>query len=683
MTVSHKVCDRILLVTIDNPPVNALSQIERQGLLDVVRFAETADVDAVVIRGARGTFIAGAEVREFGKPPMEPHLPDVIAELEASAKPIVAAIEGVALGGGLEVALGCHYRVAKVGARLGVPEVTLGVVPGAGGTQRLPRLIDPMIAARMIVYGRPVGHVEALTSSLVDRVADGDVTEAALAFAKEVVGADIGPRRISRQPNRDASSVRAELDQFAVSNRKSVRGAEAPIAAMDLVEVALSLPFEEGMVKERETFLRLRGSDQAAALSHIFFAERMAAKPPEDTMGAQARRIEKVGIVGAGTMGTGIAMNFADSGLPVTIVELSAEALARGMERISSSYLSMEKKGRISAGKAAERTALIRATTEYADLAACDLIIEAAFESLNVKKEIFTRLNAVVKPGALLATNTSYLDVNVIAQFSGRPQDVVGMHYFSPANIMKLMEVVRGKETASDTLVTALAFAKRTGKVSVVSGVCTGFIGNRMLKAYVREAGLLLLEGATPLQIDKALTGFGMAMGPFAVADLTGIDIAYKARKEMAPGSYEPMAVLVHDALVEAGHLGRKTGGGFYLYEPDVRPDTPNPLVAGFMATARMQSGIEQREIADEEIVQRCILALFDEGSLIVNEGIAARAADIDVVFVNGYGFPRYRGGPMYYAKMLGLDNACALIGKFSEGRFGHWWRSAQIPVAE
>jgi len=674
MAILREFRDRILLITIDNPPVNALSQSERQGLMEAVDFAEDADIDAVVIRGTRGNFIAGADVREFDKPPMLPDLPDVVARMEASRKPLIAAIEGVALGGGLEVALGCHYRIAKVGARLGMPEVTLGVVPGAGGSQRLPRLIDPLLAARMIIGGKPVGHAEALACGLVDLVVDDEPTQAALDFVRDIVGKDLDSRRASCLPNRDASTVRGELDAYAASVRKLARGAHAPMAAMELVEAALTLRFDEGIAKEREIFLRLRDSEQAAALNHIFFAERTAAKPPADMAGIAPRPVEHVGVVGAGTMGVGIAMDIANHGIPVQMVEVSKEAVDRGLTRITSSYQSLVSKGRLTAEQAAKRINLIKGATDYAVLAQCDLIIEAAFEALEVKKEIFSKLGVIAKPGAILASNTSYLDLNAIAQFSGRPSDVVGMHYFSPADVMKLMEVVRGAGTSPDVLVSALTFAKRTNKVGVVAGVCNGFIGNRMFKSYVREAGLLLLEGASPREVDTALTEFGMAMGPFAVADLTGIDIAHKARMAMPPGSYEPMAVLVHDALVEAGHLGRKTGRGFYLYGQDVAAGTPNPHVDEVISRVRAQAGLRPHSLTKDRIVHRCILALVDEAEMILEEGIAARASDIDVVYVNGYGFPRYRGGPMFYAKMLGSEVVADLIRTFACGSFGHWW---------
>ncbi|HKX80009.1 MAG TPA: 3-hydroxyacyl-CoA dehydrogenase NAD-binding domain-containing protein [Novosphingobium sp.] len=676
MPVEKKLSDGILHVTVLNPPVNALSREERAGIVEAMAAAQAPEVRAVIICGANNTFIAGADIREFGKEPEPPHLPEVVDAIEGCSRPVIAAIAGQALGGGLEIALGCHYRIAAPGARLGLPEVTLGIVPGAGGTQRLPRLIDPVAAATMVSGGKPVTAAQALASGLIDRIAEeGRLIEDAVQFAAEVADADLAARRLSGRGTADPAPLAEGFERLASTTRRQARGAEAPIAALELVKLATTTPFAEGAAKERETFLRLRAGGQAKALRHIFFAERAAAKPPADVRDAVARPVNRVGVIGAGTMGAGIAMSFADSGFPVTIVETSAEALARGSERIAQSYQASVKQGRISEAAAAERTALVQGSTDYEDLAGCDLIIEAAFEAVDVKRDIFQRLDAVARPGAILASNTSYLDLNEIAAFTSRPGDVVGMHYFSPANVMRLLEVVRGRDTAPDVLVTALAVAKRTGKVPVVAGVCNGFIGNRMLKAYVREAGLLLLEGATPEQVDGALTRFGMAMGPFAVADLSGIDIGYKARKAMAPGSYEPMATIVHDRLAEAGYLGRKTGSGFYLYEDGSKAAGINPEVPQIIADARQEAGVAQRKIDDAEIVDRCMLALANEGGFILDEGIAASSGDIDVVYVNGYGFPRHRGGPMFHAEQCGLETVRNRIAQFAEGPFGRWWQ--------
>ena len=676
MPVEKKLSDGILYVTVLNPPVNALSREERAGIVDAIAAAQVPEVRAVIIQGANGTFIAGADIREFGKEPEPPHLPEVVDAIERCSRPVIAAIAGQALGGGLEIALGCHYRIAAPGARLGLPEVTLGIVPGAGGTQRLPRLIDPVAAATMVSGGKPVTAAQALASGLVDRIAEeGRLIEDAAQFAAQIADADLATRRLSERGTIDVAAHAEAFERLAATTRRQARGAEAPTAALELVKLATTTPFAEGAAKERETFLRLRAGGQAKALRHIFFAERAAAKPPADARDAVARPVNHVGVIGAGTMGAGIAMNFADSGFPVTIVETSAEALARGSERIAQGYQASAKQGRITEAAAAERTALVQGSTDYDDLSGCDLIIEAAFEAMDVKRDIFQRLDAVAKPGAILASNTSYLDLDEIAAFTSRPGDVVGMHYFSPANVMRLLEVVRGRETAPDVLVTALAVAKRTSKVPVVAGVCNGFIGNRMLKAYVREAGLLLLEGATPEQVDGALTRFGMAMGPFAVADLAGIDIGYKARKAMAPGSYEPLATIVHDRLAESGYLGRKTGSGFYLYEGGSKAIGSNPEVPQIIAEARREAGVAQRAIEDAEIVERCMFALANEGGFILDEGIAASAGDIDVVYVNGYGFPRHRGGPMFYAEQYGLETVRDRMAQFAQGPFGRWWQ--------
>jgi 3-hydroxyacyl-CoA dehydrogenase len=672
MTVERVVRDNILLLTVVNPPVNPLSRLERQGLIDGILAAETQNVRAVVIAGANDSFIAGADIREFGKTPEPPHLPEVVDAIERCTRPVIAAIAGQALGGGLEIALGCHYRIAAGGAKLGLPEVTLGIVPGAGGTQRLPRLIDPLVAAEMMSGGKPVTAAEALATGLIDRLVDGDPIEAAISLVSELTEAELASRRLSRRAIPNTVAHLPALDRLGEDLRKKSRGAEAPLAAVELVRVALTLAFDEGVARERTTFLDLRESDQAKALRHIFFAERAAAKPPAANVAA--RTIERVGIIGAGTMGTGIAMNFADAGIPVTLVEVSREALDRGLARIRQAYEASSRRGRIDAETAAARIGLVGGSTDYADFAECDLVIEAAFETMAVKREIFGRLDEVAKPGAILASNTSYLDLDTIAAATSRPADVVGMHYFSPANVMRLLEIVRGKETAPDVIATALALARRTGKTPVVSGNCHGFIGNRMLKAYVREAGLLLLEGTTPEQIDEALTRFGMAMGPFAVADLAGIDIGYKARQAMAPGMFEPMATIVHDRLVEAGHLGQKSGSGFYLYDPETRRKSVNPIVAGMIRQAREEAGTVLRTIDESEIVDRCILALANEGGFILDEGIAARAGDIDVVYVNGYGFPRHRGGPMWYSEQLGVDVVCERIATFTAGPFGRWW---------
>ncbi|MEO0413275.1 MAG: 3-hydroxyacyl-CoA dehydrogenase NAD-binding domain-containing protein [Pseudomonadota bacterium] len=671
MSVHQETRGSILVLTVDNPPVNPLSQVERQGLMDGIdKAASNGAISAIVIAGANQKFIAGADIKEFGKTPEPPHLPDVIHAIEASTKPVVAAIGGPCLGGGLEVALGCHYRLAQADAQLGLPEVTLGLVPGAGGTQRLPRLIGAAAAADMITNAKPVRAKAALDLGLIDILVDGDVLSAAIAHAQEIAEAPLESKRISAMENPSAEG----LDALEKPVARKARGAKAPLEALGLVKTACTTSFVDGLAQERATFLALRGTDQAKALRHIFFAETAAKKAPDDLKGVQPRPVSRIGVIGAGTMGTGIAISLADGSYEVTLLEIAPEALERGLGRITKNYSSNVSKGRMSEAKAEEAAARITGTTTYLDLGDCDLIIEAAFESLQVKKEIFAQLDNVAKPGAVLATNTSYLDINEIAASTSRPQDILGMHYFSPANIMKLLEIVRAEATAGDALVTALSVAKKTRKQPVIAGVCHGFIGNRMLRGYQRESGLLLMEGASPEQVDAAITGFGFAMGPFSVSDLAGIDIGYKSRQDMDPSSYEPHAVIVSDRLAQAEMFGQKSGKGFYIYDPDTRSKTPNPEAARLIDEARAELGFTPREISADEIVERCLLGLFSEGAALLEEGIAQRASDIDVVYVNGYGFPRHQGGPMFWAQNKGLGWADETIARYATGAYGKWW---------
>lgn len=672
MTVHSQTHGSIRVLTVENPPVNPLSQVERAGLQDGIAAAlSDSAITAIVIAGANQKFIAGADIKEFGKPPLPPHLPDVIDAIETSDKPVIAAIGGPCLGGGLEVALGCHYRVAQADATLGLPEVTLGIVPGAGGTQRLPRLIGAVAAATMITGGKPVSASAALESGLVDETVPADVLSAAIAFASK----GLPPKRLSQVP---APSIEG-LEGLAAGITKKARGAQAPIKALELVKAACTMALPAGLALERETFLALRASEQAKALRHIFFAEGAAKKPPAALKGVAGRPVERVGVIGAGTMGTGIAINLADGGLPVTLLEINADALERGLGRVAKTYDGNVKKGRMSGAKADATRALISGTTDYADLGACDVIIEAAFEAMAVKKDIFSALDKVAKPGAVLATNTSYLDIAEIAAATSRPQDVIGMHYFSPANIMKLLEIVWPQGASGDAVVTALDVAKRTRKQPVIAGVCHGFIGNRMLRGYQRESGLLLLEGASPQEVDAAINGFGFAMGPFSVSDLAGIDIGYKSRQDMDPASYEPHAVIVADGLAKAGHLGQKSGSGFYVYDPKTRAKTPNPVALDLLDQARAELGFKPRSISAEEIVERCMLGLFSEGAQLLSEGIAQRAGDIDVVYVNGYGFPRHRGGPMFWGQQQGLASIDDKIKAYAQGPYGKWWQRPQI----
>ncbi len=666
MTVTRETRDACLILWIDNPPVNALSQDVRAAILSgVTDAAKDAAIKGVVIACKGRTFIAGADVKEFGAPPTEPFLPDVTAAIENSTKTVVAAIHGQALGGGLEIALACHYRVASKGAKLGLPEVTLGLVPGAGGTQRLPRLIDPVTAAEMITSGKPIDATKAQKLGLVDAIADDHVDEAVtLATTKSAEGRRVADRTFQLDAEK--------FDALAATVKKQAKGAAAPGAALNLIRTTAGKAFADGMKDERALFLQLRGSDEAKALRHIFFAERGSSKAPDDVAEAKPIDVKTVGVIGAGTMGCGIAITFLDAGIKVRMLEMTEEALARGLARIQSNYQDQVAKGRITEAQRDQRIASVNGAIDYASLSDCDLIIEAVFESMDVKKTVLKQIDAVAKPGAIIATNTSYLDINEIAASISRPEAVIGLHYFSPANIMKLLEIVRAKKTSAVALVTALAVAKATNKIPVIAGVCPGFIGNRMLRAYVREAGLLLLEGATPEQVDKALTGFGMAMGPFAVADLSGIDIGYKARKEAAPGSFEPMATIVHDKLVEAGHLGQKSGSGFYAYAGGTK--AANPAALTFIEEVRAGAGKTARAVSDAEIVERTMLALVNEGYWIVEEGIARSLDDIDVVYVNGYGFPRHRGGPMCYARTVGLAKVIEAVEGFGKGAFGKWW---------
>lgn len=670
--VNMQISEGIAVITINNPPVNAISQAVRQGILNAVVAANVdRSVQKVLIICEGRTFMAGADVSEFGKPPQQPDLPDVVAAIEACEKPVVAAIHGQALGGGLEIALGCHYRVALKGSRLGLPEVKLGLVPGAGGTQRLPRLLGAEKALNMITSGNPIVADQAAELGLVDLVVEGDLKTAALEYVKQLPTGVPAERHLS---GKAADAVEPSLfDEWRKKMAKRQRGVKSVQACIDAVEAAVTLPFEEGRAKEREAFLDLRGSQQSKALQHIFFAERQAGKLPE-LKSVETLPIQTVAVIGAGTMGTGIAMAFAQNGYDVTLLELSAEALERGMGRIRGLNEKAVQRGRMNASASEEMLRRIQTTTDYADLARVDMVVEAVFEDLDVKKKVFQQLESVCKPSAILASNTSYLDMNKLAETVERPAKVVGMHFFSPANIMKLVEVVKTDFCSDETLATVLGVLKSLGKVGVVSGVCHGFIGNRMYQCYQREAGLLLLEGATPAQVDKALYQFGMAMGPFAVADMSGIDISYMMRKALSTEQYDTRAFTVHDRLVEGDRKGQKTGAGFYRYEDGSGAGVDDPEVLALIETVAEELGFERRTVTDSEIVERCMLALVNEGAHILDEGIAASAADIDVVYVNGYGFPRFLGGPMHYATAMGIDAAASKIAGFAERLGDRWW---------
>lgn len=676
-SVTSEMRGDVAVIWIDNPPVNALSFHVRQGIVDELASVQDT-ARAAVLAGRGGTFIAGADIREFGKPLQEPSLPNVLLAVEASAIPVVAVVEGNTLGGGLETALSCHYRVAEPKARMGLPEVNLGILPGAGGTQRLPRLLqNPVETINLVCSGKPINSAKALEIGLIDAVAENPV-EAAIDLARDVSGKEFEDRRLSTINLSMSDDIAAVFDAAEGDVKKRAKGAIAPVRALQSVRSAYELDFHSGMAGERETFKELVVSDQSKALRHIFFAERQSAKPPKDVTGAP-RDIKKVGILGAGTMGGGIAMTYAEAGYPVTMLEMSDEALDRGLATMEANWSRGIRSGRITAEGVAERMARLTRTTDFADLAECDLIIEAVFETMDVKRDVFGKLDKVAKKGAVLATNTSYLDINEIAAQTSRPEDVLGMHYFSPANIMPLLEIVRADKTADDVLLTALDMAKRTRKTPAIARVGHGFIGNRMLTPYLRQANLLILEGASPEQVDKALTNFGWAMGPISVSDLAGLDIGYKSRKDQDLDEHEKLVYRAADLLVEAGHLGQKSGSGFYTYDPKTRARSENPVATRIIDDVRAELGINTRTISEEEIVERTMFALANEGAHVLGEGIAQRASDIDVVYNHGYGYPRWRGGPMFYASTVGLPKIAQRLNQWSEGSSGQHWNPSDL----
>jgi 3-hydroxyacyl-CoA dehydrogenase len=636
----------VLIVLSNNPPVNALSTAVRQGLVDAIQQAESdGSVHAVVIACEGQTFFAGADITEFGKPPQQPWLPMVVDAIEACSKPVVAAIHGTALGGGLEVALACHYRVAVPSAKLGTPEVKLGLLPGAGGTQRLPRVAGVRKALEMTATGNPIGAKEGFECGLIDRLIEGDLIPHAVGYAEEVRDVRPLPKSSERQ-DRITDCDPSVFDAFLKENGRRFRGFEAPLKNVEAVRVACEKPYGEGVIEERKLFMELMSGQQSAAQRYFFFAERKANKIeglPENT---EPRPIHRVGVIGAGTMGGGISMNFLSAGIPVTIVEMGQEALDRGTGLMRKNYEASAAKGKLTAEQVEKAMGYLQPTLDFAALADCDLIIEAVYENMDVKKEVFARLDKIAKPGAILASNTSYLNINEIAASISRPADVVGMHFFSPANVMKLLEVVRGDKTASDVLLTAMTIGKKIRKVPVVAGVCHGFIGNRMLMPRQVEATKLLLEGATPEQVDRVHVEFGMPMGPFQMADLAGVDIGWHRDPNRIDN--------IRDALCAIDRWGQKKGAGFYDYDEKRRP-TPSPVVQQIIEDFAKKQGVERREISDQEIVERTLYTMVNEGAKILEEGIAQRASDIDVVWVYGYGWPVYRGGPMFWADSEGL----------------------------
>jgi len=667
------------VITVNNPPVNATSQAVRAGLQSAMQEAVSDDSKAVVIQCAGRTFIAGADITEFGKPPRDPSLPSVLDLIESCPKPVVAAIHGTALGGGLETAMAAHYRIALVSAKMGLPEVNLGLLPGAGGTHRAPRLMGLEAALDLMVNGAPISAMKALECGLIDSVVESDLESAAIAYALDCVAEGAGPRRSNDQPLDMTGIDSAWFDEKRQSIGKKTRGAAAPQRIIDAVELSATTSLEEATARTRELFMELMSGTESKAMRHLFFAERAAAKLPADCAQAAPRTIKKVGIIGGGTMGAGIGMNFLDNGIPVTIVEMTSDAASAARERVARTYETSVQRGRLDAATVEARMGLLSVADDYSALADVDLVVEAVFEDPEVKAEVFRKLDAVCKPGAILATNTSYQDVDAIAAATSRPEDVIGMHYFSPANVMKLLEIVRGAKTAPDVVATAMSLAKKVRKVPVLVGVCYGFVGNRMLLQYGRESQNMLLEGATPAQIDEAMQGFGFAMGPCAVGDLAGLDIGYKARKARADANpSDPRYYRIGDMLAEAGRLGQKTGKGFYNYPAGSRMREVDPEVEAMIMAEGKRLGIPQRSFEAGEIQERLLLALANEGARILSEGIAQRASDIDLVYINGYGFPRKHGGPMFYAENLGMDKVYARICEFRE-HLGDYWEPAPL----
>ncbi len=668
----------IEIITIDNPPVNVFSHAVRAALLDAFVEADASDSRAIVLRCAGRTYVAGADITEFGKPPQEPLLPDLLNRIENCSKPVIAALHGVALGGGLESAIASHYRIAVPDARLGFPEVLLGLLPGAGGTQRVPRLMGVEVALDFILAGKPIGADAALASGLIDRITEGDLLEAALAYAQELADKGAAPRYSSKLPV-DLDSV---ADNFFEQKRAAVarktRGVPAPQRIIDCVEAATKLDFQQGSAFEREKFMELMNSPESAGLRHVFFAERQASKIEDIARNTPLRPVNSVGIIGAGTMGGGIAMNFANAGIAVILLELNTEALDRGIGICRKNYQRSAAKGRFTPEQVERFMGLISGTTSYDDLKDVDLVIEAVFEDPQIKYEVFRKLDAACKPGAILASNTSYQDIDAIAAVTSRAQDVLGMHFFSPANVMKLLEVVRGEKTADDVLATVMKLAKKIRKVAVLSRVAYGFIGNRMLGGYFREAQMLLLEGATPSQVDSAMQSFGMAMGPLAVGDLAGLDVGYKARQAL-PDRPDHPATHVADLLVEMGRLGQKTGAGYYRYDPETRARLADPEVEALIRAEAERLAIEPRTLNDEEIVARVIYPLINEGARVLEEGIAQRASDIDIVYIYGYGFPAHRGGPMFYADTVGAKTVYDRICEFRDTLRADDWQPAPL----
>jgi 3-hydroxyacyl-CoA dehydrogenase len=671
----------VAVITLKSPPVNALSMGLRAAIADgVERAAGDASIRAVVIIGSGSAFCGGADVGEFGLPAMSasPSLTDLFGLIENSPKPIIAAINGLALGGGLELAMACHYRVAAATALLGLPEVKLGLIPGAGGTQRLPRLVGVERALNMMVSGNPVSARDLAATALLDSIAEAEVLAAAVAYAERVIGEKL-PLKKARDIRIDFSNAEALLDFARSAVAPLAKNYPAPLKCIEAIEAAVAKPFDEGMKTEESLFIGLMNSPESKALRHAFFAVRAAAKIPDVPTTTSLRPIKSVAVIGAGTMGGGIAMNFVNAGIPVTVLETTQAALDKGLSTVRKNYENTLKKGRLTQDEFDKRIGQITGTLSYDDIKGADLIIEAVFEDMQVKKQVFEKLDQVAKSGAILASNTSTLDLNEIAEFTRRPQDVIGLHFFSPANVSKLLEIVRGAKSAKDVVATSMAVSKQIKKVGVVSGVCDGFIGNRMMNGYFRQMELLLDVGALPQQIDKALENFGFAMGPFRVSDLAGNDVLWYIRKRLYLEYPDRVFSKTPDRICELGRFGQKTGAGWYDYKPGDRAPIPSEAVNKIVLEESAKLRLTRREITDQEIIQRALFSLINEGARILEEGIALRASDIDVVYLTGYGFPDFRGGPLFYADTVGLRNILRTMREFAKGYQPDAWTPAPL----
>lgn len=680
MTATYQAHGDIAVITLANPPVNGLGHATRTGIVDgVSRALDDAAIKAIVLVGEGKGFSGGADIREFNTPKalQEPSLHTVIRVVESAAKPVVAAIHGLAMGGGLELALGCHYRVAVAGAQIALPEVKLGILPGAGGTQRLPRVLGLEQALNMIVSGTPVMSEKLAGSRLFDQMIEGELLPGALAFARSI--ADRRPLPKVRDLRITHPNAEGYL-QFARNTVRAVAGPfPAPLQCVEAVAAALGKKFDEGLKTERDLFLSLVQTTESKALRHAFFAERAASKIPDVPADTPLRPIRSAAVIGAGTMGGGIAMNFANAGIPVILLEMKQEALDKGIATIRKNYENTMKKGKLTQAQLDQRMGLISGTLSYEAIGSADIVIEAVFEDMAVKETVFRKLDEVMKPGAILASNTSTLDLDKIAAFTRRPQDVIGTHFFSPANVMKLLEIVRGAKTAKDVLATVMDLAKKIRKTGVVSGVCDGFIGNRMVEQYIRQAGFLLEEGCLPAQVDKAIEKFGFAMGPFRMSDLAGNDIGWYIRKRRYVEKPEVTYSKIADKLCEQGRFGQKTSAGWYDYKAGDRKAYPSDEVNRMIVAHSAEIGVERRKVSDEEIVERLVYALVNEGAQILDEGIALRASDIDMVYLTGYGFPLFRGGPMFYADTVGLPNVLMAMRQHAKGQHPEAWTPAPL----